>query len=173
MFIIKTQEGKRRLLEQIDNEQSDENKRRLEELGLKGSNGWIGAIPIRAQGRYLPKAEFQDSIRLRLGLVPSNMPTKCACGQMNSVNHAKNCHIGGYINMRHDAIRDYIRDKAALVYHDVEKETKLKPVEEQMLNPGAIITTKARSDVRVMRFTRPSRLSKYTLRYKSHKCPSR
>ena len=56
--------------------------------------------------------------------------------------------------MRHDAIRDYIREKAALVYHDVEKETKLKPVEEQMLNPGANITTKARSDVRVMGFTR-------------------
>ena len=33
--------------------------------------------------------------------------------------------------MRHDAIRDYIREKAALVYHDVEKETKLKPVVEQ------------------------------------------
>ena len=56
--------------------------------------------------------------------------------------------------MRHDAIRDYIREKAALVYHDVKKETKLKPVEEQMLNPGAIIKAKARSDVRVMGFTR-------------------
>ena len=56
--------------------------------------------------------------------------------------------------MRHDANRDYIREKAALVYHDVEKETKLKPVEEQMLNPGTIIRAKARSDVRVMGFTR-------------------
>ena len=56
--------------------------------------------------------------------------------------------------MRHNAVRDYIRDKAALVYNDVEKEAKLKPVEEQMLNPGAIITAKARSDVRVMGFTR-------------------
>ena len=73
---------------------------------------------------------------------------------MNRVNHAKNCHIGGYINIRRDAIRNYIHEKAALVYHDVEKESKPKPVEEQMLNPGAIIDTKARSDVRVMGFTR-------------------
>ena len=40
------QDAKRRLLEQIDREQSDESKRRLEELGLKGANGWVGAIPI-------------------------------------------------------------------------------------------------------------------------------
>ena len=56
--------------------------------------------------------------------------------------------------MRHDSVRNYLHDKAALVYHDVEKEAKLKPVEEQSLNPGAILTEGARSDVRIMSFSR-------------------
>ena len=41
-------------------ERKEQEKRRLEEQGLKRKNGWIGAIPIRAQGRYLPKAELKD-----------------------------------------------------------------------------------------------------------------
>jgi hypothetical protein len=56
--------------------------------------------------------------------------------------------------MRHDSVRNYLHDKAALVYHGVEKEAKLKPVEEQSRNPGAILTEGARSDVRIMSFSR-------------------
>ena len=56
--------------------------------------------------------------------------------------------------MRPDKIRDFIQEKSWLVFHDVEKESKLKPVEEQILQPGTNLTEGARSDVRVMGFTR-------------------
>ena len=111
-------------------------------------------MPIKAQGRYLSKAEFHDAMKLRLGLEPNSMPNKCVCGQTNSVIHAKNCHRGGYVNLRHDTVRNFFHDKAALVFNDVEKETKLNPVEEQTLNTGANVAEGARSDVRVMGFTR-------------------
>ena len=70
-------EIKRRVEDQIEKEPNMENKRRMEELCLKGTNGWLSAVPIRAHGRYLFKAEFQDALRLRLGLEPANMKTKC------------------------------------------------------------------------------------------------
>ena len=40
------------------------------------------------------------------------------------------------------------------MFHDVEKETTLKPVEEQILQPGANLAEGARTDVRIMGFTR-------------------
>ena len=80
---------------------------------------------------------------------------KCICGQRNSVIHAKNCHRGGYVNLRHDSVRNFIHDKASLVFSDVEKESRLEPVEEQSLNPGANLSAGARSDVRVGGFARP------------------
>lgn len=140
--------------EQIDRESKAEDKSRRQELKLKGTNNWIGAPPIKARGRYLNKNAFQDAVRMRLGLEPKNLSQKCACGNKNSVNHSRTCHIGGYINMRHDKVRDYIYDKAKMVYNDVEKETTLKPVEEQVLSPGAILADGARSDVRIMGFSR-------------------
>ena len=34
------------------------------------------------------------------------MPSKCACGNVNSIYHALDCKLGGYVSMRHDATRD-------------------------------------------------------------------
>ena len=82
------------------------------------------------------------------------MKTKCVCKKDNSVSHSKNCHFGGYINMRHDKIRDFLQDKTSQIYHDVEKEYTLKPVEDQVLQPGANIAIGARTDLRIMGFTR-------------------
>ena len=33
-------------------------------------------------------------------------PLKCACGNVNSIYHALDCKLGGYVSMRHNAIRD-------------------------------------------------------------------
>ena len=41
-----------------------------------------------------------------------------------------------------------------MMFHDVEKEATLKPVEEYILQLGANVTEGARSNFRVMRFTR-------------------
>ena len=48
----------------------------------------------------------------------------------------------------------FSHDKAALVYADVEKEEKLKHVEEQSLSPRANVSEGARSDMRLNSFTR-------------------
>ena len=52
-----------------------------------------------------------------------------------------------------------------MVYHDMEKETKLNPVKKQMLNPAAIIKDVARSDVRVMGFTRDFPNTHFDIKY--------
>ena len=93
-------------------------------------------IPIKAQHQHLPKHEFMDAIRLRLGMNPQETPTKYACGRANSVVHAKSCHLGGFMKMRHDKVRDYLHQKAALVFHDTESEPHVRHVEDQILNPG-------------------------------------
>ena len=152
---LKEAQLRRIVRQQIDDTQNPQDKRRIEELSLKGTSAWLNAVPIRAEGRYVPKAEFQDAIRMRVGIEPDGMSRICICGQRNSVIHAKNCHRGGYVNLRHDSVRNFIYDKACLVFSDVEKEARLKPVEEQTLNPGANTSVGARSDVRVGSFTRP------------------
>ena len=58
------------------------------------------------------------------------------------------------MNLRHDKVKDFFHDKAALVFNDVEKEARLKPVEEQCLNPGANVSEGTRSDARVNSFAK-------------------
>ena len=41
-----------------------------------------------------------------------------------------------------------------MVYNNTETEPKLKPVEDQTLNPGANVTKAARTDIRIMSFER-------------------
>ena len=141
-------------MKQIERENSVENKSRGRELMRKGTGAWLGSPPIKVQGRYLAKSEFQDALRLRLGIEPENIPSRCPCGTENTVNHGRNCHLGGYVNMRHDKVRDLIVKKAARIYKDVEKEPKLRPVEEQTLKPGTNRNDGARSDIRILGFNR-------------------
>ena len=78
---------------------------------------------------------------------PREMAEKCACGERNNVIHAKNCHLGGYVNLRHDAVRDFIHQRATMIFKDTEKEPNLRPIAEQCLNPGANISEEARADI--------------------------
>ena len=41
-----------------------------------------------------------------------------------------------------------------MVFNNTETETKLKPVEDQTLNPGANVAEAARTDIRIMSFER-------------------
>ena len=43
-----------------------------------------------------------------------------------------------------------MHDEARLLYNDVETDTRLKPVEEQVLNPGDILTDGAICYVRIL-----------------------
>ena len=150
--LAKAKRGSWKTLE--DRAPTTESTQRMKEIAIRGTSNWMAAQPIKVQGKYLTKAQFHDVIRLSHGIEPKGMPTTCACGQKNSVVHAKNCHTGGYINARHDRVRDYIHKKASSVYNDTEIEPKLQRVEEQILNPGANKSDEARSDIRIKGYER-------------------
>jgi len=51
--------------------------------------------------------EFRDSIALRYGRIPKNLPPLCdADGEVFDVNHALNCPRSGLVDGRHNEARD-------------------------------------------------------------------
>ena len=122
---------------------------RMRENSLKGTNNWMHSIPISNQSRYFNNHEFQDATRLRMGVNLDGLTYKCICGKPNSTIHAKNCKNGGYIDMRHNKIRDFIHQKAKIAYKDTETEPMLRHIDDQTLNPGANIQDAARADIRI------------------------
>ena len=77
------------------------------------------------------------------------MPDYCACGKKNSVDHAMICKRGGYVHMRHNALRDTEAKFLSEVCSDVRKEPKLIPTPEDYVesctDPGARPDVSARS----------------------------
>ena len=72
----------------------------------KGIGSWLTVLPLKDQGYCLNKQEFKDAICLRYGWKVPNMPQYCGCGALNGINHALICAKGGYVSIRHDALRD-------------------------------------------------------------------
>jgi hypothetical protein len=57
-------------------------------LRAKETGTWLTTTPDRLNGTELLADEFQDSLRLRLGLALLNLPDRCdGCGQRFSVGH--------------------------------------------------------------------------------------
>ena len=72
----------------------------------KGASSWLSALPTKAIGYALNKQEFTDAICMRYGWKVKGIPTHCACGETNSVDHSLICQLGGYTSMRHNSVRD-------------------------------------------------------------------
>jgi len=68
---------------------------------LLGASSWLSALPIKAVGYALNKQEFTDAICMRYGWKVKYIPTHCACGETNSVDHSLICKRGGYTLIRH------------------------------------------------------------------------
>ena len=81
-------------------------KRVLELARENGSGAWLNALPIQSLGYTLNKQEFRDSVCLRYGWQIPNTPSFCQCSKKNSIDHALSCKLGGYVNMRHNRVRD-------------------------------------------------------------------
>ena len=124
------------------------------ELSLKGTSNWLTAMPHRNQGQYLNKSEIHDLVRMRPGMNAENQPQKCVCGKTYSVNHSQDCHRGGYINTRHDKVRDFIYKKAAQVFNEAEIEPRFLPINDEILHPGSNIANEARPYIRIRSFYR-------------------
>ena len=141
----------------------------------KGAGAWLSALPLQSLSYTLNKQEFRDAICLRYGWRITNTPAYCAFGSKNSVDHTLNCKRGGYVNMRHNNIRDFEATLLKEVCRDVKIEPMLLPVgnsesrssnqaERARLDVSAvgIWSTMERTflDVRVMHVNSPSYMDK-------------
>ena len=145
--------------------QDEATKRTIDQLSEPGASSWLGTLPLRSQGLNLNKGEFQDALAIRYNRDIKNLPSRCPCGQTFDTTHALNCHLGGFINARHDIIRDFEYDLLKAVVHDVEKEPGLQPVVNKV---GHLRTAKleddARLDIRARGFWRHGQNSFFDVR---------
>jgi len=69
------------------------------------SSNWITVMPNRLNGTELSSEVYRDSLRLRYGLRPANLPPKCdGCGANFTVGHAMSCKKGGNVLLRHNEV---------------------------------------------------------------------
>ena len=142
-------------LDTLLDKQTPSMKRNLEQLAEPGTSSWLSALPLKDQGFNLNKSEFQDALNIRYDRALKNLPSKCVCGQKFSITHAMNCHRGGFVNIRHDSIRNFEAQLLKQVCNDVQVEPLLQPVPEGMIFHASANTRKdARLDVRAKSFWR-------------------
>ena len=82
----------------------------------------------------LHKTAFRDAIALRYGWTPSNIPSRCVCGQAFSLQHSLSCPRGGYPSIRHNELRDITTSLLKETYHEVATEPSLQPVTSETLD---------------------------------------
>ena len=102
-----------------------------------------------------------------------NLPSKCPCGANFNIIHALNCHKGGFINARHDSVRDLEAKLLKSVCHDVEIESPLQPViNKNGYKKSAILGNDARMDVRARGFWRDGQNAFFDVRITNADCAS-
>ena len=72
----------------------------------KGASQWLSALPLAHQGVTLHTGAFRHALCLRYDWRPSNLPSRCVCGQDFSIDHAMICPTGGFPTIRHNEVRD-------------------------------------------------------------------
>ena len=100
----------------------------------KGSSSWLSTLPIAEHGFALHKCAFRDSLCLRYGWYPSNMPLHCTCGKQFSVEHALSCPHCGFPSIRHNELRDIAAELLSEVCHNVGTEPPLQPITDEYLS---------------------------------------
>ena len=113
----------------------------------KGSSIWLSTNPNKEHGFYLNKLEFRDALSLRYGWQIKGVPTTCACGQPNDIDHALICKRGGYVIMRHNALRNTEAELMKQVCQDVKLEPELIPIEGEQMRTSTATQDKVRLDI--------------------------
>ena len=123
-------------------------KLRAHELSkLSGASSWLTAMPLEEEQFVLNKREFSDAIRLRYRWPLKRMPDTCPCGKDFDVDHALNCLKGGFVNQRHNVIRNVFAKVMKEVHNDVSIEPLLMPLTGEQLPSSANTADDARADV--------------------------
>jgi hypothetical protein len=123
----------------------EKQKKLLQCAGEKGASSWLSALPLQKFGYVLNKREFRDAICLRYGWDIPETPAFCGCGARNSFDHILVCMKGGYVSMRHNALRDVEAKIMQEVCSDVKVEPMLLPTDEERTAGSTAV--RARLDV--------------------------
>ena len=97
----------------------------------KGASSWLSALPIKKLGYSLNKREFRDAVSLRYGWPIPDTPAFCGCGGNNSIDHILTCKRGGYVSMRHNALRNIEGELMRNVCKDIKIEPTLIPTQNE------------------------------------------
>ena len=135
------------LEESLKTKMNDTERRYLETAQEKGASSWLSALPIKRLGYDLNKQDFRDAVSLRYGWKIKGVPNICSCGKQNDIDHALICHKGGFVNMRHDKVRNVEAKLMQKVCKDVQVEPILMPTRAERLNEGTNIAPNARLDI--------------------------
>ena len=100
----------------------------------KGAGSWLTALPLKDHGFCLNKQEFRDAVSLRYAWRIPNTPQYCGCGALNSINHTLICAKGGFIAMRHNALRDLNAELQSDICKDVTVEPSLLPIDNEEIS---------------------------------------
>ena len=163
-FTAEINERSKRKFISIREKQSELTKRNLEQLSQSGASTWLSALPLKEQGFNLNKSEFQDALNLRYDKPLKNLPSTSPCGKSFSITHAMNCHRGGFINARHDTIRNFEAKLLKLTCNDVQVEPSLQPCGSMTFHKSAIINDEARLEIRAKGFWREGQNAFFDIR---------
>ena len=103
----------------------------------KGASSWLSALPIKKLGYSLNKREFRDAVALRYGWQIPDTPVLCGCGDDNTIDHILTCKRGGYVSMRHNALRNIEGELLRNVCKDVKIEPQLIPNQNENAGSNA------------------------------------
>ena len=143
------------LMDQIREEISDSLFKLLLLSSEKGASIWLTSLPLREFGFRLNKQQFEDALCLRYNLPLKDVPRRCACGADYSIDHCLSCKNGGYVSIRHNAVRDTTSEILKEVCKDVRVEPALLPVTGEDLPAGSNVSDGARADVSALGFWMP------------------
>ena len=158
---------------ELKSKQDPDLQRILEQHSEPGASSWLSALPLRDHGFDLNKGEFRDALSLRYNNKPKNLPAKCPCGESFDVTHALDCKRGGFVNARHDNIRNLEAKLLHSVCNDVEVEPPLQPVPAgNKFQLSANTKEEGRTDVRARGFWRDGQNAFFDVRVTNADCQS-
>ena len=159
--------------EEVLRKADEKTKRHMQLLQAKETSTWLTSLPSKQQGMYFNREEFKDAIQLRYGWTINDLPRFCECGKENSNDHALTCQLGGFVILRHNAIRNLEAELLSNVCKDVEIEPVLIPLNSgDILSDAAYTDENARLDVSCRSFWRPLLKSFFDVRVTHPNCAS-
>ena len=117
----------------------------------KGASSWLTGLPYEKYGFVLNKRGFKDAIALRYALPIANIAKKCICGKDNTYNHILICKKGGFVNSRHNRLRDTVA-------------SILQPCTGESLRPGTILDDGAKLDIAARGLWSPMEMAFFDIR---------